>query len=150
MRVKLIRLGSLITFCNGIYAIIHGLLILMFNKLIVAEYFRKIPVRWTVFLESFPYRAKIYFYLLAINSFLLISFGIFIIYLSYFILRRKDKLAWVILFLGGIIGWASLFIINIILGSWLEIILSFVGWGSFIVGMIIPIKYYLQKKYSVF
>jgi len=150
MRLREIRLGSIITLYNGIYAIVYGLLILIFNKIILSQYFFRTAysptLKWNIFAESFPYRAKLYSTLLLTNAFFLISLGVFIAYLSYFILKRKDKLAWVILFTGGIISWASLFIINLMVGSWLIRLLSFVGWISFIVGMVIPIKYYLSKK----
>jgi len=146
MRIKLIRLGSLITLYNGIYAIVYGILIIIFNKIILSEYFRKIPVSWRIFERSFPVRAKLYSYLLFTHGFFLISLGILIIFLSYFILKKRDKLAWVILFFAGLIIWASLFIINFITGSWLIFILSFIGWASFVLGMLIPIKYYIKKE----
>jgi hypothetical protein len=150
MRVRLIRLGSLITLYNGIYAIVYGFLILIFHQIILAEYFRRVPVPWSIFSKSFPYRGQLYISLLLTHAFFLISLGIFIIYLSFFILKRKDKLAWVILFSSGIVSWASLFIINVIMGSIINITLSFIGWVSFVAGMIIPIKYYIRKEYPEF
>jgi len=84
------------------------------------------------------------------NAFFLISFGILIIYLSYFILKRKDKLAWAVLFFAGIFSWASLFIINFMKGSWFMIVASFIGWASFVIGMILPVRYYLRKEYPEF
>lgn len=111
----------------------------------LSEYFGKIPLNWRIFAENFPKRAGLHVSFLLMQAFLLISFGIFIVYLSYFILKRKDKLAWVILFLGGIVGWAGLFLINVIIGSWMIRIFSFIGWVSFVIGMTIPIKYYIQK-----
>ena len=148
MKVRLIRLGSLVTLYNGIYALIYGVFLIAFNKVLLSEYFRNVPVRWVVFARSFPYRAKLYSLSIIAEGFLLLSIGIFIVYLSYFILKRKDKLAWVILFLSGIIGWASLFLINLLLINWVLIILCSIGWVSFIIGMLIPIKYYLQKGYK--
>ena len=147
MKIKLIRASSIITLYNGIYALFYGLFIIIFNKVIISEYFRKIPVIWKVFEESFPFGARLYTSLLLMNAFFLISLGICIIYLSYFILKRKDKLAWAVLFLIGIVGWASWFVINLIMGSWLITILSFIGWASFVIGMVIPLKYYLGKSY---
>ncbi len=149
MRVRIIRLGSIITLYNGIYAILYGIILILFKSIIMAEYFTKIPATWGIFKRSFPYRAQIYSSLLTMHGFLLISFGIFIIYMSYFILKRKDKLAWVILFLSGILSWASLFLINVFTGSWILRSLSFIGWVSFVIGMVFPIKYYLGKNYPV-
>ena len=148
MKTRLIRLGSLITLYNGIYAIVYGILILIFSKIIIAEYFRKNPIPWSLFTVNFQYPAKLYYSLMFTDAFLLISLGIFIIYLSYFILKRKDKLSWIILFLAGIISWGGLFIVHIIMGSLIITILSFIGWVSFAVGMIIPIKYYIYKEYT--
>jgi hypothetical protein len=145
MKVKLIKSGSIITLYNGIYAVVYGLLLIIFHKIVLSEYFRKIPLNWEIFAENFPKRASLHVSFLLIQAFLLISFGIFIAYLSYFILKRKDKLAWVILFLGGIISWAGLFIVNVLTGSWIIMVFSFIGWASFVIGMTIPIKYYIQK-----
>jgi len=150
MKVKLIRYGSLISLYNGIYAVAYGILIFIFDKILIAEYFRNSPVKWFFFSKTFPYNAKLYSYLLMINAFFIISLGIFIIYLSYFILKRKDKLAWVILFGSGILSWAGLFIMNILLKNWILIGLSFIGWASFAVGMILPIRYYVKKEYPGF
>jgi hypothetical protein len=150
MKVRKIRLGSLITLYNGIYAIIYGIILIFFKNLIMQEYFIKAQVSWNIFTDSFPYRADIYLALLTMKGFMLVCFGIFIIYLSYFILKRKDKLAWVVLFTSGILGWASLFIVNLITGSWILRGLSFIGWASFVLGMIIPLKYYLGKNYQTF
>jgi len=150
MKVKLIRYGSLISLYNGIYAIAYGVLIFLFSKVFIAEYFRNAPVRWFFFSKTFPYNAKLYSYLLIINAFFIISLGIFIIYLSYFILKRKDKLAWVILFTAGILSWAGLFIMNILLKNWVLMALSFIGWVSFAVGMVLPINYYIRKEYPEF
>ncbi len=132
---------------NGIYAIVYGILMLIFSRMIIAEYFRKNPIPWSLFTVNFNYPAKLYYSLMFTHGFLLISLGIFIIYLSYFILKRKDKLAWIVLFSGGIISWASLFIVHIIMGSLIITILSFIGWVSFIIGVVIPVNYYLKKRY---
>ena len=78
---------------------------------------------------------------------LLISIGISITYLSYFIMKRKEKMAWVILFLSGIISWGGLLTVSILFKNIPLIALSLIGWVVFIFGMIMPIKYYLEKTY---
>ena len=135
---------------TSLTASIYGILTLIFSKMIIAEYFRKNPIPWSLFTVNFQYPAKLYYSLILSHGFLLISLGIFIIYLSYFILKRKDKLAWLVLFSSGVISWASLFIIHVAIGSLIITILSFIGWVSFIIGMLIPIRYYLGKEYKVF
>lgn len=146
MKLKLIRLGSLITLYNGIYAIFLGFFFIVFNKFLILRYFKSFPEVWEILVRKWLSDISGYFWIIVYTGFLLISFGIFIIYLSVFIIKRKDKLAWVALFLGGISGWVGLFIVNVLAKNWIVVILSFIGWISFVAGMIIPIKYYLQKE----
>ena len=73
--------------------------------------------------------------------------GIMVIYLSDLIIKRKDKMTWAILFLFGIINWVGLLIMTILLKNLMLIILTFIGWFSFIFGMLLPIQYYLEKSY---
>ena len=150
MRVKLIRIGSLITLYNGIYAILVGLFFIFFSKFLILKYFESFPEIWEILVKKWLSDISNYFLILIYTGCLLISFGIFIIYISVFINKRKDKLAWVILFLAGIIGWAGMFVLNIFAKNIIISILSFVGWGSFIIGMLLPIKYYLKKEYPTF
>jgi len=56
-------------------------------------------------------------------------------------------MTWVILFTSGIISWVGLLIISILFKNWLLIILSLIGWGTFSLGMILPIRYYMEKRY---
>ena len=91
-----------------------------------------------------------YHLILIYTGFLLISFGVFIIYLSVVILKKRDKLAWVVLFIGGISGWAGLFVVNILAKNLIIIVLSSIGLISFIIGMVIPIKYYIRKEIPSF
>lgn len=146
MKLKLIKLGSLITFYNGIYAVILGFFVMFSSKFLIEKYFERFPEVWEILVRKWLSEISQYFLILIYTGFLLISFGVFIIYLSIFIIKRKDKLAWVVLFFAGILGWASLFIVNILAKNLIMIILSFIGWISFVVGMVIPIKYYLQKQ----
>lgn len=68
-------------------------------------------------------------------------------YLSDFIFKRKEKTTWVVLFISGIISWGGLVIISFLFKNKLLIILSFIGWGLFIIGMLLPISYYVSKGY---
>lgn len=150
MKLRLIKLGSLITFYNGIYAIVFGIFMIFFSQFLIEKYFKSFPEVWEILVKKWVSDISQYFLILIYSGFLLISFGIFIVYLSIFITKRKDKLAWVVLFSGGILGWASLFIVNILTKNIVMIFLSFVGWISFVLGMVIPIKYYLQKELPKF
>jgi hypothetical protein len=68
-------------------------------------------------------------------------------YLSDFIIKRKDKMTWVVLFLSGIINWGGLVVISFLFKNTALIILSLIGWISFVFGMVLPIRYYLEKNY---
>jgi hypothetical protein len=147
MNLKLIRLGSLITLYNGVYAIVLGFFMVIFSRFLIKKYFEPFPEIWEILVKKWISDISQYHLILIYTGFLLVSFGIFIIYLSLFILKRKDNLAWAVLFFGGIMGWASIFIVNILARNLIMIILGFLGWASFVIGMLIPIKYYLQKGY---
>jgi uncharacterized membrane protein YgdD (TMEM256/DUF423 family) len=85
--------------------------------------------------------------LIVLKAILVIALGITIIYLSNFILKKKDKTAWVILFIIGLIFWPSLLTLEFLDRNIFTVIACFIGWLSFIIGMLLPIKYYLQKEY---
>jgi len=150
MKLKLIRLGSLITLYNGIYAVVCGLFMVIFSRFLIKKYFEPFPEIWEILVKKWISDISQYHLILIYTGFLLVSFGIFVIYLSIFVMKRKDNLAWAVLFFGGILGWASIFLVNILAKNLIMIILGFIGWTSFIIGMIIPIKYYLQKGYPRF
>lgn len=147
MNIQRVKQGSKITLYNGIYAIFLGIFFMLFVNYNMKRNFDSINQLWGFFSKFNP-EISFLFYLfnLVIGIFLLI-FGIVIVYLSDFIIKRKDKMTWVILFLFGIIGWVGLLITTIFLKNIVLIGLSFVGWISFIFGMLLPIKYYLEKDY---
>lgn len=146
--VQNIRKGSLITLWNGIYAIAVGILLLIFWRFIIKSNFRSIDTVWSVFLKYNPDIGWMFVRSLLLKAVFVITIGIVIIYLSNYILRKKDKTAWVILFAVGLIFWPSLLTIEILDKNFYTIIASFIGWVTFIIGMLIPIRYYLQREYS--
>jgi len=150
MRLKLIRLGSIITLINGIYAILVGLFFVFASRFLISSYFENFPEVWDILVKKWISDISQYFLIMIYTGLLIITLGIFIIYLSAFILSKRDKLAWVVLFLGGIIGWGGMFIVNIFAKSFIVLTISFIGWASFIIGMVIPLKYYLKKEYPTF
>lgn len=150
MRIRLIRLGSIITLINGIYAILLGLFFVFYSKLLISKYFEEFPEVWDILVKKWISDISQYYLILIYTGFLLISFGIFTIYISFLILKKRDKLAWVILFSGGIFSWAGLFIVNILAKNLIITIFSFIGWVSFVLGMVIPIKYYIRKELPEF
>ncbi len=147
MNIQRVKQGAKITFYNGIYMILLGIFDIFFTNSIMRGIFREISESWGFFLKYNPKISNLFFLFNIILGILMISNGIFIIYLSDFIMKRKEKMTWVILFISGIICWAGLLTISILFKSWTLIILTGLGWISFVIGMIIPIRYYLEKNY---
>jgi len=147
MNIQRVKQGAKITQLNGIYMIILGAFMIFFQDSNMRKNFESINQLWGFFSKFNPEITYIFSLLNIMIGILLISIGIIIIYLSDFIIKRKDKMAWVVLFVFGIINWVGLLIITILLKNIILIILSFIGWLSFIFGMLLPIKYYLEKSY---
>lgn len=147
MNIQRVKLGAKITLYNGIYMILLGILEIFFLDYVMKQNFNAIDQLWGFFTRYNSDIAKIFNLQATIIGILLISQGIVIIFLSYFIIKRKDKMAWIILFLTGMISWAGLLIISILLKNLLLMGSMLLGWLSFIMGMLYPIQYYLEKSY---
>ena len=147
MNIQRVKLGAKITLYNGIYMILLGILEIFFLDYVMKQNFNAIDQLWGFFTRYNSDIAKIFNLQATIIGILLISQGIVIIFLSYFIIKRKDKMAWIILFLTGMISWAGLLIISILLKNLLLMGSMLLGWLSFIMGMLYPILYYLEKSY---
>ena len=147
MNIQIVKLGARITYINGIYSIILGIFLIFFYDFNMKSNFNSIDQLWGFFSKFNPEIAKIFVLFNTLTGILILSSGIIIIYLSDFIIKRKDKMTWVLLFVFGIINWAALLTITILLKNLLLIILIFIGWLTFIFGMLMPIKYYLEKNY---
>ena len=137
----------MITFYNGIYMILLGIYFILLKNFNMSANFDVISELWGFF-HRYSYKIAYLFFLFNILlGIFFISIGIFIIYLSDFIYKRKEKMTWVVLFLGGITTWGGILIMSILFRNIYLIILSFIGWLSFIFGMLLPIKYYIEKPY---
>ena len=147
MNIQRVKQGAKITLYNGIYMILFGIFQIFFAEYNMKNNFQAIDSIWSLFVK---YNPKIYKLFILSNisiGILLISLGVFIAYLSYFIIKRKDKMAWVILFVSGIVSWIGLLIISFLFKNWTLIILSLIGWVMFVFGMVLPISYYIEKNY---
>ena len=147
MNIQKVKQGARITYFNGVYMILLGIFFILFFNLNMKLNFNSINQLWGFFSK---FNADISYLFILYNilcGIFLISVGIIIIYLSDFIIKRKDKMAWVILFLFGIINWVSLLIITFLFNNVILITLTFIGWVIFIFGMLLPIQYYLEKSY---
>jgi len=147
MNIKRVKQVANTTFYNGIYMIFLGIFYILFVKFNMNSNFESISELWGFFSKFNPEISYLFYLFNVLIGLFLVSTGITTIYLSDFIYKRKEKMTWVILFLSGIISWGGLFAISILFQNWILITMSFVGWLSFIIGMLLPIKYYLEKSY---
>lgn len=146
--VENIKKGSWITFYNGIYAMILGILNIALFRYILKMDFRAIDVVQQVFSKYNPALNFMFVKLVILKGIFIFTVGIAIVYLSNYIIKKKDKAAWIILFLIGIIFWPALLAIEVLNKNLYTGIAVFIGWMTFIIGMIIPMKYYLKKDYG--
>jgi len=143
-----IKRGASITFYNGIYAILFGIFYLVFFRFILKENFRAITIVWQVFAKYNPALNSLLVRLMVLKGLFIITIGIAIIYLSLYILRKKDRATWIILFIIGLTFWPILLTFEILDKNLYTTVLSSIGWITFIIGMIIPIRYYMQRNYT--
>jgi len=143
-----IKLGARITLFSGIFAGLYGILHLIFINFLLKMNFETVEVVWRVFSKYNSEMAGVIFRLVLLKCIFIITTAIAIIYLSSYILRRKDKVAWVILFVIGIIFWPALLTMEILDKNLYTIMASGLGWIIFIIGMLIPIRYYLEREYT--
>lgn len=147
MNIKRVKQGAYITYYNGIYMIVLGIFYVAMMRYNMKSNFNQINQLWGFFSRYNPEIANMFFLFNVLIGVSLISSGITTMYLSDFIIKRKEKITWVILFLSGIINWGGLLTVSILFKNFILITLAFIGWFFFIFGMILPIKYYLEKGY---
>jgi len=143
-----IKRGSWITLINGIYTVLFGILYMALMMFILKINFHRIDIVWQVFVKYNPAINFMIVRLMILKSIFIIAIGIIITYLSNYILRKKEKPAWVILFIVGIIFWPALLTMEFLEGNIYTGVAAFIGWISFIIGMLIPIRYYTQREYD--
>ena len=146
--IENIKKGSKITYFNGIYAMILGVLYIILFKLILIINFSNIAIVWDVFAR---YNSALYFLfvkLIIFKGLLIFAMGVAITYLSNYIIKKKDKAAWVVLFILGIIFWTSLLVLEILDRNIYTASAVGIGWIIFLIGMLIPMGYYMQKGYE--
>jgi len=146
--IERIRRGGRITYFNGIYAMITGFLYVVFFWFILNTDFHAIKAVWPVFVKYNPEISSLFMRLLVIKGIFILSIGLIMVYLSSYILKKKDKYAWYVLFIIGILFWGSLLVIEILNRNLYTITLASIGWLMFLIGMLIPIKYYLKNDYD--
>ena len=110
--------------------------------------FEAISQLWGFFAKYNSPIAKMFYFYSIVLGVMLVSEGVVIMYLSDYIFKRKEKMTWVVLFLSGIISWAGLLTVSFLFKNYLLIGFTFFGWITFIIGMLMPIRYYLEKNYK--
>ena len=147
MNIQRVKQGARITYANGLYMMLLGLFLIFFDNMNMKINFIQINELWGFFSKFNPEIANILILFHILIGTLLFSSGIIVLYLSDYIIKRKEKMTWVMLFLFGIINWVALLIISILLKNTILIVLTSIGWAIFCLGMLLPIYYYLQKSY---
>lgn len=147
MNIQRVKHGARLTYANGLYMMLLGLFLVFFDNMNMKINFISIEQLWGFFSKFNPEIAQLFIIFHILIGTLLFSSGIVIIYLSDYIIKRKEKMTWIMLFLFGIINWVALLIVAILLGNNILIISTFIGWATFCIGMLLPINYYLQKHY---
>ncbi|MBT4135287.1 hypothetical protein HOD75_00525 [archaeon] len=147
MNIKRVKQGARITYYNGVYMIALGFFYIFFIKYNMEKNFSVTSELWGFFTRFNPELSFLFYLFNVLIGLFLISTGINTMYLSDFIIKRKEKMTWVILFLSGLISWVGLLTISILFKNLILILFAFAGWLSFVIGMLLPIQYYLQKNY---
>jgi len=147
MNIRRVKQGARITWYNGIYMILFGIFYMIFIKFNMNQNFKAINELWGFFAKFNPEITSLFYLFNILIGLFLISTGITVIHLSDFIIKRKDKMTWVVLFLSGLIAWVGLLIISFLFKNPLLISLSIIGWVMFVFGMLLPINYYMEKSY---
>jgi hypothetical protein len=148
MNIKRVKQSARMTYVNGIYMILTGLFLIFFYKLNMKINFSAINQLWGFFSRYNDKIAELFGLFNVSIGLILIPNGILIMYLSDYIIKRKDKFTWVILFISEIITWGSLLVVSILIKNIYLIAISFIGWLWFIIGILLPIRYYLEKNYK--
>lgn len=143
-----IKRGARLTLFNGIYAVLLALFHLIFFNFILKTNFKSMDIVWQVFSKYNPQINTLILRLLLLKGIFILAIGIFIIYFSSYIIKKKDKASWITLFVVGLIFWPSLLTFELLDKNLYTAGAAFFGWLTFIIGMLIPIRYYTQREYE--
>lgn len=146
--IEKIKIGSLVTMYNGIYAVLIGLAYIVFSDWILKINFKPTGSLWGFFVKYNPEIGALFTKFMIQTGIMIIIVGICIIYLSTYILKKKDRMAWAVLFIIGITFWSSLLVMEALNKNYYTIIINLIGWVGFITGMILPGRYYLSGSYE--
>ena len=143
--LRKVKFGAKLTFANGIYAIFLGIFYLFLTEFILKINFKMLGSSWGFFDRYNAELGALFSRLFILVGIIIIAMGIAIIYLSYCILKKKAKDLWVVLFIIGVIFWSGLTAIEACNMNIYTIGTSLFGLISFLIGMTIPLRYYLHS-----
>ncbi len=144
--IENIKLGSKITLYNGVLAILLGFFYLSFSGFILKIDFRQINKLWGFFVRYDNDISLLFTKSYILLGIIMVAIGICMVYLSLCIYRNKEKEPWAILFIIGGIFWLGLFVMDLLNLNPYRITISALGLLSFLIGMIIPIGYYIRRS----
>jgi len=145
-----VKWGARVTYYNGIYAFILGIVYIAFFEFILKTNFTSLKVVWNVFSQYNPGISYLLVKLVILKGVLVVAVSIIIMYLSSYVYRKKDRTSWLILLIIGIIFWPGLLVMEFLDKNIWTIILTSIGWISFLMGILIPVRYYVidvQESY---
>lgn len=130
---------------NGGYAIIYGLILEMFTMFIVEN---RVHAAGIIF-ESIEESIIVQYQNLTLSiSYLLISFGIFTIYLGLTNYKSGSRLTWFTYLLSGGVTWLGLLASDLSFGSILIIGMDIFGIILYLLAVLIPMKSILLGKWA--
>ncbi|MCP8323617.1 MAG: hypothetical protein L6N96_05510 [Candidatus Methylarchaceae archaeon HK02M2] len=150
MQAPSVKIGSKVMFTMGIYALAVSLFwIFLTESMFMSDFAAYTGQSWSDFLASSPKPAELYLTtkrLFGIEIFLISLLIILITHKSY---SRAEKWSWYALLIAGIILWGSLIGYRIVIGYLAPSIITFIiGAVLFVIGITLPAKEILGKKYT--
>lgn len=137
--------GWMFVLANGGFAIIYGLLLGILPGFIIES---RIQAAGMVFLSLEEGIVNHYLTLILSTSYLLISFGVFVIYIALTGYKSGSRLSWLVFLTSGGVAWFGLLYSDLSVGSILTIGLDIIGIITYILAVLIPMKSILLGRWA--
>tara|TARA_B100000315_G_C14553085_1_gene576814 strand:+ start:1225 stop:1695 length:471 start_codon:yes stop_codon:yes gene_type:complete len=137
--------GWILVLVNGGYAIIYGLILGILTGFIAES---RIQAAGIIFSSLEEGILNQYLNLTVSTSYLLISFGLFTIYVALTGYKYGSRLSWIFFLTGGGVAWFGLLYSDLLFGSILTIGLDIIGLVTYILAVLIPMKSILLGKWA--
>ena len=136
--------GWIFVLVNGCYAIIYGLLLGILTEFIAESRIQAAGIIFSSLKEGILNQ---YLILTLSTGYLLISFGLFTIYVALTGYKYGSRLSWIFFLTSGGVTWFGLLYSDLSLGSILTIGLDIIGLATYILAVLIPLKSILFGKW---